>query len=301
MGEIQTIINDMPDRSTLVKIVVALIVILTILITVCVIIVSKLYFDSSKGSVDILSALSSIATIVGTIFTIAALSIAYSAFENQISSNEFSISSTTANALLSNISSVRNALSLVYYEKNDGTGQLEYGARAANMFVEDFQVPVGERPADHNEVLRRLNIPAKGLISEVTNQLEIIYSVIEDVEQRKRDLRPTDLKQVDNALRALISYYVKNFELIFFKTRSAVNNLDMQMNDWRLDMIEFIADILEKHYGLIQKLVDKKYLAYESVFRNMTAMQMAARMSTGHTVFMWRISRIPDTVLVKAI
>lgn len=83
--------------------------------------------------------------------------------------------------------------------------------------------------------------------------------------------------------------------------RSTVDNLDMQMNDWRLDMVEFVVDMLEKHNGLVQKLVDKKYLAYESVFRKMTAMQMAARMSTGHTVVAWRITRIPSTLLVKSI
>ncbi|MBC8155418.1 MAG: hypothetical protein H7Z72_21225 [Bacteroidetes bacterium] len=244
---------------------------LVVCLIFCAVIVSKMSFNI--GLVDILSIFSSSFTVLGVVATVIALCVAYVTYQNQTRSNEdqkksteYSISTATANTIQGNINSIRNALNLAFYENSDPPNNLEYGVRAATLFTKNFKIPrLKDMPENsyQSDYDRLNNYPAQGFVGEVLTQLEFISEIINDIELRREYMKEIDYRQTDNALRTLINYYVRKFFPIFNAVGNSfgsLSNSELEVHDWRLNMIEFFIDRAERHRALTEKLVNAKYL-----------------------------------------
>lgn len=241
--------------------------------------------------VDVLSIVSSLFTVIGVMATVAALGIAYYAFQNQARSNEYSISTATVNTIQGNINSVRNALNLAFYEKSDGAGNLQYGVRATALFVENFEIP--RFPMSAEDQSKFSNVPGQDFTAEVLLQLAIIVDITEDLSLRRKYLKETDFKQIDSSLRTLVNYYVKKFDPVFSKIQPMLINRGLVKGDWRTNMVEFFVDKFWSHQELMDELERNGYLEKIAPSYHAGSTYIGTQIQYRHERLMPRLKRVP--------
>ncbi|GAB3225950.1 hypothetical protein [Spirosoma arcticum] len=259
-------------------------------IIVCSIVILKFGVLSSND-------LSVALNLLGPATTVAAIVVAYRAYQNQADANRSNISKTTLNMLLSEMQANRNALNTISYPSRNDRDVLEYGGKATANFARNFWLkpdPITEGMTQ-DQIDDFSELPAQYLAKEAVYQFEGLLTTISTVESNRNLLEYNDLHKAQHALKNLVQDYFLQYNPVFETLIRAVKGGNLQQRDLRGNMFYTLERLARRYMEIRQELVNQRYVVRIGLNpRNLSANLQAQEIANATPNLMRRISELDE-------